>query len=192
MKTILTRQHKFTLFSAALLAMLILSAFVGVDVAHADEGVTPDPGPYSNRVDERLEAILEKLNEWYAIQDENLDKANNAIPRIEQLLEKAEQSGIDTSKIQALMPELYAAVGRAESSHATAGEILDEHTGFNGGGKVKDRQQALETLRSAHKSLESAKNSLLEARDIVEQIIEIAKDLRDNYVPNEPSTAALG
>lgn len=179
-----TNYRRWTkVFSLALVTALVLSSFVIVGTAYADEGVQPERKPPGDRIDERLEAFLERLNEWYAVQDENIRKANNAIARTEELLVKAEEHGIDTTEIEALMPDLYAAVGRAESAHATAGAILDEHAGFNGGGKVKDRQQAIETLRSARDALQSAKHSLLEARDIVREIIEIARELRGNYVP---------
>jgi hypothetical protein len=191
MKTATNRNHWLAAPALALITGLLLLSFAGVSTAYADDGEQPEPQHPGDLIDERLEVILEKLNEWYAIQDENLGKANKAIDRVEELLAKAEDFGIDTSEIQALMPDLYAAVGRAGSAHTAAGETLNEHAGFNGGGKVKDRQQAIETLRSAHSSLESAKNSLLEARDIVQQIIEIAKELRDNYVPAEPAPSTV-
>jgi hypothetical protein len=191
MKTKSNRSGWLRVLGIAVLSALVLSSFISVGTAYADEGEQPTPQKYGDQIDERLEALLEKLNEWYAVQDENIGKANNAIARIEELLEKAEQLGLDTSDIQVLMPNLYAAVGRAESAHAQAGEILDEHAGFNGGGKVKDRQEAVQTVRLAHASLESAKDSLLEARDIVQQIIEIAKELRDSYVPPEPSASVV-
>ena len=192
METPSNRKNGFSILALALVSVLVFSSFVIVDNAYADEGVQPERQHAVDRIDERLEAFLERLNEWYAIQDENLGKANQAIARIEELLVKAEQHGIDVTAIEALMPDLYAAVGRAESAHATAGAVLDEHAGFNGGGKVKDRQQAIETLRSARSSLDSAKNSLLETRDIVQHIIEIAKDLREGYSPREPINETLG
>jgi hypothetical protein len=191
MNTTLNRRNRLVTLGTVMIAVLLLASFAGVGIAYADDGEQPDPGSPGDRIDERLETFLERLNEWHAIQDENLGKANNAIDRVEELLAKAEDLGIDTSEIQALMPDLYAAVGRAGSAHDSAGEILDEHAGFNGGGKVKDRQQAIETLRSAYDSLESAKNSLLEARDIVQQIIEIAKELRQNYIRADPAISTV-
>jgi hypothetical protein len=184
MKNIRNQNRWIALLSLAIISSLVLTAFVNVGTAYADEGLDPEKGQAGDRIDDRLEAFLEKLNEWYAVQDENIGKANQAIARIEELLDKAADLGIDTSEIEALMPSLYAAVGRAEAAHANADEILSEHAGFNGGGKVKDRKQALETCRSAHEALKSAKDSLLEARDIVHEIIEIAKELRQNYAPS--------
>lgn len=112
-----------------------------------------------------------------------MGKANHAISRIEEALTKAAELGIDTSAIEALMPDLYAAVDNAEAYHARAEQILSEHAGFNGGGKVKDRQLALETCKSGRDALASARDSLLNARDIVREIIELVRELRQQYVP---------
>lgn len=177
--------------SLALVSTLLLSAFVSVGTAYAQEGDEPQPEHIGDRIDERLEAYYKKLYEWHAVQEQNIEKANNAIARIEELLAKAAEFGIDTSGIEALMPGLYTAVGRAESAHATAGEILSEHAGFNGGGKVKDRRQALETCRSTRAALASARDSLREARDIVREIIEIARELRNNHVPGAPAAEVV-
>lgn len=178
------RTHWINLVCATLVMTLLISGFVMVSPVYADEGTDPDTGKPGDRIDERLEACLEKLNEWYDIQDANIGRANKAIQRIETLITNASELGIDTSEIEARMPSLYAAVNQAEAYHARANEILSEHAGFNGGGKVKDRQQALETCKSARDALASARDALIEARDIVREIIEIAKDLRQNYIPS--------
>ncbi len=172
-----------TLVRAALIITVFLSVFVGVNPAFADDGDDPDKAKFGEKVDERLEACFEKLNEWYEIQDANVGKANNAISRIEEALAKAAELGIDTSAIEALMPDLYAAVDDAEAYHARAEQILSEHAGFNGGGKVKDRQLALETCKSGRDALASARDSLLNARDIVREIIELVREFRQQYVP---------
>jgi hypothetical protein len=177
---------------------LLASGFVSVGTVFADDGVEPekerqveslndvdepDRDRYGERIDERLEACFARLNEWYEVQDGNIGKANNAIGRIEEALAMAEELGIDTSAIQALMPGLYAAVDQAEAHHAQANQILREHAGFNGAGKVKDRQAALETCRSGRDALSSARDSLIRARDIVHEIIAVVRDLRSNYEP---------
>lgn len=187
MKDISNRNHRPAILGLVVISTLVLVSFTFVGTAFADDGVQPEPMHPGNRIDERLEALLGRLEEWYEVQDGNIGKANNAIDRIEDVLQKAEEHGIVTSEIEALMPGLYAAVGRAENTHATAGDILDEHAGFNGGGKVKDRQQAIETLRSARDALRSAKESLIEAKGIGQDIIEILKDLRRDYIPEVES-----
>jgi hypothetical protein len=189
MKHELNRRTPWTsLISAAIVTALVLASFVSVGTAYADEGVDPAVEKHGGQLDERLETCFNKLNEWYQIQDGNLGKANTAVDRVEETLARAAELGIDTSAIEALMPGLYAAVAQAEAFHARANQILSEHTGYNGSGKVKDRQQALETCTSARDALASARGSLLEAREIVRQIIELAKDLRGSYVP--PTDAA--
>jgi hypothetical protein len=177
------RNRWISLISAALVTVLMMTAFVNVGIVYADEGDNPTREEREAKIDERLEACFEKLNEWYEIQDGNIGKANNAIGRIEEALAKAAELGIDTSAIEALMPGLYAAVDQAEAYHARAEQILSEHAGYNGSGKVKDRELALETCKSGRDALASARESLLSARDIVREIIELVKDLRKNYVP---------
>jgi len=177
------RNRWISLISAALVTVLMLTAFVNVGIVYADEGDDPTREARGEKFDERLEACFDKLNEWYEIQDGNIGKANNAIARIEEALAKAAELGIDTSAIEALMPGLYGAVDQAEAYHARAEKILSEHAGFNGSGKVKDRELALETCKSGRDALASARDSLLSARDIVREIIELVKDLRSNYVP---------
>ena len=172
-----------SLISAGIITAMVLTGVANVGTAYADEGVDPITEKPGGQIDERLETFYSKLNEWYEIQDGNIGKANNAIQRVEEVLAKAAELGIDTSAIEALMPALYAAVDQAETYHARANQILTEHAGFNGGGKVKDRQQALETCKSARDALGSARDSLLEAREIVREIIEIAKYLRGSYAP---------
>jgi hypothetical protein len=178
-----------TLISATLVASFLLSGFVGVGTAYADEGDDPIPERHGEKIDERLEACLEKLNEWYDVQDGNIGRANNTINRIEGLLAKAAELGLDTSAMEALMPGLYAAVDQAEAFHARAAEILTEHAGYNGGGKVKDREQALETCKSGRDALASARESLRSARAIVREIIELARELRNSYVPSREANS---
>jgi hypothetical protein len=176
------RTRWIKLISAALLTALLLTSFTGITTAYADDGDDPAAEKNGSQIDERLESCLERLNRWYQIQDGNVSKANNAIARVEQALAKAAELGLDTSEIEALMPALYAAVADAEAYHARADQILSEHAGFNGSGKVKDRQQALVTCKSARDALASARDLLLRARDIVREIIVITKELRDSYV----------
>jgi hypothetical protein len=176
------RTRWIKLISAALLISLLLTGFAGITTAYADDGGDPAVEKRSGQIDERLESCLERLNEWYQIQDRNVGRANNAIARVEQLLAKAAEHGLDISQIEALMPSLYAAVADAEAYHARADQILSEHAGFNGSGKVKDHQEARETCKSARDALASARESLLRAREIVREIIEIARELRDSYV----------
>jgi len=176
------RSRPFVLFSAALIVAMAVAGFASVGVAYADEG-EPPYGEARGHDFARLEEAFTRLNEWYSIQDANIGRANAAIARIEDVLARAEELGIDTSAIQALIPELYAAVDRAEASHAEAGRILSGHAGFNGNGKVTNWEQALETCRSARDSLSSAHDSLVQARNLVQEIIRLAQELRASYVP---------
>lgn len=169
--------------SAALVAVLVATAIVSVGPAFADEGVDPRVQARAAKIDERLEACFERQNEWYEFQEANITKAHNAIARIQDALARAAERGVDTSAMEAQLPGLYAAVDQAQVAHALADQILSEHAGFNGGGKVKDRQQALETCKSARDALASGRTSLQTARAIVGEIIQLVKELRGSYGP---------
>jgi hypothetical protein len=187
-------RSKPTPFFQKLLGILLVAAlgfgtFVLTAPAYADEGEPPQPEKFGTRIDERLEICLEKLNEWYRIQDGNVAKANHAIQRVEDALTKAAELGLDTSEIEALMPGLYAAVDNAQAYHARAEQILSEHAGFNGGGKVVDRSQAMDTCRSAREVLATARDSLLAARDSVREIIELVRQMRQDYIPSTESVS---
>ena len=177
------------LLCGVLIATLLLVGFAGMGVAYADDGEEPGISDASPTIQRpvadytRLEEAFARLNEWYAIQDANVGKAYNAIARIEEVLARGEELGIDTSPIQALMPDLYAAVDRAAAAHTSASDILSSHAGFDSNGGVVDPQQALETCRAAHESLAAGRDSLLQARESVHEIIRIAQEWRDSSIP---------
>lgn len=170
--------------SLALVLTVTAAASIGVTTTYAYEGEDPDSGRTTGQTDSRLEKCFERLNEWYRVQDENLTKAYRAAGRVEELLEKAAERGLDISEIEALVPELYAAIERAEASHNAADEIISLHAGYDDSGKVVDPQLALETCRSGRDALASAKNSLIKFREIMGEIIELARQLRRELDPS--------
>ena len=71
----------------------------------------------------------------------------------------------------------------AEHAHDEAAAILDAHAGFNGGGKVTDAAQALETVKSAGSAL----------REAAQVMVGAAKDLqggRQGLARGAPAPAA--
>ena len=158
---------------------IAMSAFVPLGVASADEGVPPGG---EGGIDERLENCYARLQEWYEIQDNNIGRAQNLLDRIEELLVKADELGIDASEVEALLPSMIDALQQAEIAHAEADAILTEHAGFNESGKVTDREAALETCRSAHSALGEARDSLLQLREIAKAVRDLIREWRETYV----------
>jgi hypothetical protein len=163
------RKTIWTIASGMLVLALTAAAFVAAPTmpAYADDG-TPPSGERSRDRGTRLEKALEREKDWLARQGENLAKAEAGADKLAQLIEKAKANGVDTSDLEAALAQYKGQLARAGHSHDEAAAILDAHAGFNGGGKVTDAAQALETVKSAGSALREAAQVMTGA----------AKDLR--------------
>ena len=171
MKTISrTRKWLWTAASALLVLALTAAAFVVVPAppAFADE---EDP-PSAERSRDRgtlLERAFEREKDWLARQSDNLARAATSADKLEELIGKAKDRDIDTGDLDAALAQFKGQLAAAEKSHEAAEAILDARAGFNGGGKVIDQEQALETVTRARDALREARDTLRGA----------AADLRD-------------
>jgi len=158
------RKWRWSAASALLVLALTAAAFVVVPAApaYADEG---DP-PAAERSRDRgtlLERALEQEQDWLARQADNLERAETAAGKLGGLIEKAEARGLDTQDLEAALAQFERRLASAEGSHGEAAALLDAHAGFNGGGKVNDQEQALETVQSARDALREARDTLRSA-----------------------------
>jgi hypothetical protein len=173
MKTISpTRKWLWTAASGLLVLALTAAAFVAVPAApaYADE---EDP-PSAERSRDRgtlLERAFEREKDWLSRQSDNLARAGTAADKAGELIEKAKAKGVDTGDLEAALAQFERQLAAAEDSHEEAAAIIDAHAGFNGGGKVMDTGQALETVVSARDALREARETLQGA----------AQDLRDAF-----------
>jgi len=155
--------------SGLLVIALTAAAFVAVPAtpAYADEGQPPSAERSRDR-GTRLEKALEREKDWLSRQSDNLAKADAGADKLAGLIEQAKANGVDTSDLEAALAKFRGQIGSAEHAHDEAAAILDAHAGFNGGGKVTDAEQALETVKSAGSALREAAQVMMSA----------AKDLR--------------
>ncbi len=155
--------------SGLLVLALTATAIVAVPAtpAYADEGQPPSAERSRDR-GTRLEKALEREKDWLARQGDNLAKAEAGADKLAGLIEKAKANGVDTGDLEAALAQFKGQMARAHHSHDEAAAILDAHAGFNGGGKVTDAAQALETVKSAGSALREAAQVMTGA----------AKDLR--------------
>jgi hypothetical protein len=171
MKTIShARKGLWTLASGLLVLALTAAAFVIVPAtpAYADE---EDP-PSAERSRDRgtlLERAFEREKDWLARQSANLERAAGAADKLEDLISRARDHGVDVQDLEAALGRFQRQLDAAEASHAEAERIIAAHAGFNGGGKVIDQEQALETVRDAGAAL----------RQTMETLRGAAHDLRD-------------
>jgi len=143
------------LLVALLLSLgLILLPATSTSAASLADEVPPITSPEAD--DSRLEEMYSKLVNRYERQTSWMEKADGMTTRVENLIEKASARGFDTSDLQAALDTFNSAYAEAHRYNQLAGEILDAHEGFNGSGKVKDREQAIETLKSLRDALRGA------------------------------------
>ena len=163
------RKTIWTIASGLLVLALTAAMFVAVPAttAYADDG-TPPSGERSRDRGALLERAFEREKDWLARQGDNLAKAGAGADKLAELIEKAKANGIDTSELETALAQFKGQMARAEHSHDEAAAIIDAHAGFNGGGKVTDAAQALETVKGARSALSEAARVMVDA----------AKDLR--------------
>ncbi len=151
------RKTIWTIASGLLVLALTAAAFVAVPAtpAYADDG-TPPSAERSRDRGTWLEKALEREKDWLARQSDNLAKAEAGADKLAGLIEQAKANGVDTSDLEAALAQFRGQIGSAKHAHDEAAAILDAHAGFNGGGKVTDAAQALETVKSAGSALREA------------------------------------
>lgn len=165
MKTIShTRKTLWTVASGLLVVALTAAALVAVPAApaYADDGTPPTPERSRDR-GTRLERAFEREKDWLGRQSDNLGKAGAASEKLSGLIEKAKANGVDVSSLEAALATFERQIAIAEHQHGEAEAIIDAHTGFNGGGKVTDPAQALETVKSAGGALHEAAQTMKSA-----------------------------
>jgi hypothetical protein len=77
----------------------------------------------------------------------------------------------------------------AEQTHDEAAALIDAHLGFNAGGKVIDRQQALETVRNARAALREARQTL---RDALRDLRDACRAWREDHPRPQPAATPTG
>jgi len=158
--------------SVALAGALVAGALLVVPAvpAYADEGTPPGPERSRDR-GERLERVFEREQDWLERQADNLGKAEAVADKLGGLIEKAKANGVDTGDLEAALASFEAAIGGAKRSHEQAAAIIAAHAGFNGGGKVTDPDQALETVKSAGAALRQAAGTMKDAGQALREAV---------------------
>jgi siderophore synthetase component len=172
-------RNKRAILLAAWLAAGMLAA-LPLGAASAEDGTPPPPG--GERLNQQLEVCLDRLGEWRGVQENNLERAAEAIDRIEQVLEKAEGLGIDVSEGKALLAEMVSLLATANQHHDQAAALLDAHPGYDADGSVVDREQAGDTCRTGRDALANGRDALLDLRGLVRDLRQLVRDWRQSFL----------
>jgi len=183
-----------TLWKAASVAMVIAlvgTAFVAAPAvpAFAEEGAPPAPERSRDR-GERLEQAFEREQDWLERQAGNLDKAEAVAEKLGGLIEKAKANGVDTGDLETALAAFEASIAQARQAHDEAAAIIDAHAGFNGGGKVTDAAQALETVKSAGAALREAAGTMKDAGQALREAVRAWRQAHPRPQPGEGTGGA--
>lgn len=150
------------ILSIGILAVLIVGLFLAAFPARTVSAQTPTPEPKGQqmdgkRVDARLERIFKAQQRALERQAVHFERVAKAVDRVQALITRAKANGRDTSLIEAALEKFKAKVAEAKKAHDAAAATLKTHAGFSNDGKVVDRTQARETIKTAHEQLRSVR-----------------------------------
>jgi hypothetical protein len=156
---------------AVLLVGAIAFAFPGGSAAaQAPTPTIPGAPPQPKDGQAMLEKAGLRLEKAYQLQQRMLNRqaqhfkrADAAIGKIENMLEKAKANGKNTASVEAVLAQLKAKEVEAKKLHEDAANILKSHTGFDANGKVTDREAARETLKGAGENMKESRTFFGEA-----------------------------
>lgn len=144
---------------------LILSTIVTLVIILSVLPLTPAlaaavPGDGNNP---RLEKLLQRERTALEKQQMRLDRTDENITKIQNLIEKAKARGLDTRLLEAALATYQDRLPAVQQHHDKAASLLANPAGFDVNGKVIDRKEAIKTLWAAGSELRRAHLKITEA-----------------------------
>jgi len=158
---------KFSLLSLIITLTMAILPVPSVSAAGLLADDTPPPSTSDRTL--RLSFVWERLQIAYDHQGLRLDRAKAFLVILQDRLDLANKNGKDTSAVQAALDVFSQAIKDANPIHQNAKGIISSHKGFDSDGKLTDRIQALETIRSLGRSIQ-------EVRGLVSNPLKLLRD----------------
>lgn len=178
------RSCMFSILSVLIAGGIAVTAFgfSPATAVFADTG--PTPAPRARRTDEQKDQRLvfnyQNEQQWLSKQQGHLDKANQGVTKVQQLIEKAKGKNVDVSALETALAAFKTKIASAQSAHAQAASILAAHTGFDASGNVTDRTAAHQTLLDGRLALRDAQSILRQATAEFRQAVRTWRQQRLN------------
>jgi len=110
-----------------------------------------------------LQNTYQREQTLLAGQANRLTMANNAIGRVQDIINRGNTNGLDTSSLQSALAAFQSSLSTAQTDHNNAAGVLSSHNGFDGSGNVTDATAALQTVSTAGLDLANAASTLANA-----------------------------
>ena len=158
----------------------LLLAFPSAVFAQTPEPPVPTADPA--RAAEKLEKLYEKEQKALQAQTDRLAKADGVPAKVQERINKLKEAGKDTAALEKALVMVKEKLALAHQKHDAAAAILGTHAGFDAAGKVTDREQARETLRTAGENLQQAHKAL---REGAAELRKASKETRKGNRPDD-------
>jgi uncharacterized protein len=161
----------------ALIAALALAA-LPLTNAYASGLNDPNdpPADKTQLTGERLERIWARLQKAYERQGKALDHADQFTEKIQNLIDKLNENGKDTTALQAALDAYEEALKDARPIYESAKGIINSHQGFDANGKVTDREQAVETVKELGDKIKEVRQLIGEPGKALREAIKAFRD----------------
>lgn len=167
------------LFSKILVSFLLIAMLL--TIVPVNQALAAGEAPEG--INTRLENLLMREKIALNNQADRLAHTDDVVAKTEAFIQRMKDKGLDTSEVEEALASYQEGVQAAQEYHDQAAGILASPAGFDANGKVTDRKQALETVRTAGNALRRAHLEITEAsmdlRAAVREFIEENKPPKD-------------
>ena len=180
-----------TLFHKIVTGVLAASlALTGIPLSAASAAAPNDPptpgASFAQRAGARLQRVFARQTRIIKRIGKVYDRADEGFPRIQHLIEKAGENGLDVTEAQAAFDAFKSALTTARPYYDQAKSLADAHNGFDADGKVTDPTAARETLKGIHDALSQTREAM---NGTMKALREALRDLRQ-ALPKPTSTGS--
>ncbi|HAE58718.1 MAG TPA: hypothetical protein DCG54_04220 [Anaerolineae bacterium] len=148
------------LFAAALPAQTALAA--------SPEQDQQPPDQRGARIVERRFKLEQRR---YEGQGKVFDKSADLLEKAQDIIDRAAENDLDTSAAQSALENLEEAIEAVKPTYAQAGDLIDNHAGFDAGGKATDIETAAETVEKTHKLLDQVRDDVHDEREALQHAL---------------------
>lgn len=153
----------FFIFALCFIA-LTLSAFSPAPLASGETAkLQITRTPISQAIDQQMTFTLQRERNWLQREGLHLNWATQIAQKAQEIINKAQQDGLDVTALQNALNTFNAQIPTAQSSYNQAASILASPAGFDGSGNVTNAQTAHQTLASARDALQQTHLTLANA-----------------------------
>jgi uncharacterized protein len=143
----LSSLFKKTILIALVAALALATLPVTSAYASGLHDPTNPPAESTQLSNERLERVWFRLQRVYGRQGQVLNRADGMTERFQNLIDRMNENGKDTTALQAALDAFEEALKEAHPVYESAKGIINSHQGFDADGKVTDQEKAVETVK---------------------------------------------